>query len=200
MVPPRLLVDNITPEALVRRMVTHGERLSMYSDEGGIFKVIGGLYSRGVSDYDLIKKAWDGSPHTVDRSKSDEFLELQHPLLVVGLTVQPHVVEEVTRNREFRATGLVGRFLWALPVSRVGHRSMTPPEVAPATRAAFSTLLLKLLDLAPAKPVRLRLSLSANEAFTAFRSWLVNDRVKPRVFGERRELCTPVNSARPACW
>src|SRR5262245_7326572 len=44
---PRLWTGDVTPERLQNLLAEHGERMSVISDEGGIFEVMGGLYSNG---------------------------------------------------------------------------------------------------------------------------------------------------------
>ena len=53
-VKPTYLVDDITLERLGGIMCDNDERGAVLSAEGGIFKLIGGLYSKGHSNIDLI--------------------------------------------------------------------------------------------------------------------------------------------------
>jgi replicative DNA helicase len=79
-------------------------------------------------------KAHAGDPLRVDRmQRASEFIP--RPALTLGLTVQPEVVRGMMDQRSFRGRGLVGRFLYAVPRSPLGHRE---PGAAPVPRAVLS--------------------------------------------------------------
>jgi putative DNA primase/helicase len=64
---PRLWAEDVTPERLGQLMAEQGERLSLLSDEGGIFEIMAGRYSAGIPNIDIFLKAHAGSPVCVDR-------------------------------------------------------------------------------------------------------------------------------------
>jgi hypothetical protein len=45
---PRLFVDDCTPERLASLMIEQGERIAVFSDEGGVFDILAGRYSNGI--------------------------------------------------------------------------------------------------------------------------------------------------------
>jgi Protein of unknown function (DUF3987) len=47
--PPRLFSDDITPERLASLMQEQGGRMAVFSDEGGVFDMLAGRYSKGVA-------------------------------------------------------------------------------------------------------------------------------------------------------
>ncbi|MBN2800789.1 MAG: DUF3987 domain-containing protein [Deltaproteobacteria bacterium] len=173
----RLLVDDITPEALPLRLRENMERLAVFSDEGGIFRTVGGRFNHSIPNIDVVKKGWDGGSHTVDRVGRADPIRLRAPVLTFGLAIQPSVVEEVTAQPEFRSTGLIARFLWSMPKSLVGHRDMDPPAMTREAGEAYDALIQKLLALeVPSDPKGriipkvMNLSDEAYELFKAFRT------------------------------
>ena len=61
---PRLLVDDITPEALAIRLTSQG-RAALFSDEGGVFEMAAGRYSK-TANLDVYLKGQAGSSLRVD--------------------------------------------------------------------------------------------------------------------------------------
>ena len=145
--PTRLLAEDATPEVLARLLARHDEYLGLLADEGGIFQILVGRYSGGIPNLDLMKKAWHGGRYTVDRVKGGLCIVLEAPLLVMGLAVQPSVLEQVVHNAALRSTGVVARFLFGLPKPNVGFRraTMTPP--AADALDDYNRLLRRLLAL-----------------------------------------------------
>ena len=85
---PRLLADNVTPEAAASLLAEQGGRLAVLSAEGGIFDILAGRYSGGMPDLDVWLKGHAGDPLRVDRkgraagvravARSDIGLTVQH--------------------------------------------------------------------------------------------------------------------------
>lgn len=126
--PPALMVDDCTPEALGVVLSEQGERLGLFSAEGGPFELMAGRYSERGSNFELYLKAHSGDPHVVHRIRRAS-LSLERPLLSMALTVQPEVVNGLGAKEGFRGKGLLARFLYAMPRSRVGFRLASPPPV-----------------------------------------------------------------------
>jgi hypothetical protein len=123
---PRLVADDITPEAAASILAEQGGRLAIISAEGGIFDIIAGRYSR-LPNLDLWLKGHSGDQLKVDRkNRAPECIP--RPALTLGLMIQPAVLGAIAANREFRGRGLLARFLYAYPVPMVGHRNIEPPE------------------------------------------------------------------------
>ncbi len=119
---PQIWTSDVTPEQLATIMSTNDEAMSLLSDEGGIFDILGGLYSDGKANIDLFLQSHSASPVRVDRgSKPPIFME--RAILTMGLTIQPEVLKNMCRNKTFRGRGLLGRFLYVMPKSNIGSRT-----------------------------------------------------------------------------
>jgi replicative DNA helicase len=118
---PRFLADDVTPEAAGSLLASQGGRLAIISSEGGIFDIIAGRYNGQVPAMDLWLKAHSGDPLRVDR-KGREPEYIRRPALTLGLMLQPSVLTAIGRHEIFRGRGLLARFLYSEPVSKIGHR------------------------------------------------------------------------------
>jgi hypothetical protein len=135
-VVPRLLADDTTPEALTSLLADQGGRLAVISAEGGIFDVLAGRYS-SLPNLDAFLKGHAGDEVRVDRKgRAPEFIE--RPALTVCLAVQPTVLDTIGRNATFAGRGLLARFLYALPPSKVGHRAIGAPPVPEPVAATYA--------------------------------------------------------------
>lgn len=119
---PRLFTGDATAERLQGLLVEHGERMAVMSDEGGIFLIMAGLYSGGMASLDVFLQGHAGTPMRVDRSGRTAHID--KPALSFGLALQPGVLGEVASSRRFRDSGLLARFLYAMPESNVGKRDV----------------------------------------------------------------------------
>lgn len=104
-------------------MAANNEAMAVLSDEGGVFDILGGLYSDGKANIDLFLQAHAASSVRVDR-KSSPPIFMERAVLSMGLTVQPQVIKSICGNKTFRGRGLLGRFLYAIPKSNIGHRNL----------------------------------------------------------------------------
>lgn len=134
-VQPKLVADDITPEAAKSLLAEQDGRLAILSAEGGIFATIAGRYS-GVPDLDVFLKGHAGDMLRVVR-KSAPAEYVTAPALTLGLAVQPEVLREAARMPGFEDRGLLARFLFTLPTSRVGFRNPSPAAVPGAVKAAY---------------------------------------------------------------
>ncbi|MFZ5585977.1 MAG: DUF3987 domain-containing protein [Thermodesulfobacteriota bacterium] len=143
---PRLLADDITAEALAALMADHDQCLGIASAEGGLFDTLAGRYSNGVPNLDLVLKAHAGEPVRVDRKNAPPII-MNSPALTLCLSPQPEVVSGLMGKPGFRGRGLLGRFAYILPQTRLGRRMVDAPPIPQATRRAFDDALRRLLDL-----------------------------------------------------
>ena len=139
---PRLLADDVTPEATASLLADHGGRIAIVSAEGGIFDTIAGRYARTVN-MDVFLKGHSGDRIRVDRQGRPP-QHIPSPALTIGLMVQPRVIEAIAANRDFVGRGLLARFLYATPVSRVGFRVSAATPVSESTEAQYSYWIKKL--------------------------------------------------------
>jgi len=175
-VMPRLLADDVTPEALASLLAEQGGRLAVISAEGGIFDVLAGRYSK-TPNIDVALKGHAGDTLRVDRKgRPPEFVA--RPALTMALTVQPSVLEGIGRVGEFAGRGLLARFLYAMPTSTVGRRKVSADPVPEAVSQRYTEQLQALAeDLAPrADPIVLTLSPEAAELHLA-----AEDRLEPQL-------------------
>jgi len=173
---PRLLADDVTPEALVELIEKNDGRLAILSPEGGsLFGVFAGRYtSHGGANLDAFLKAHTGDDISVDRLTRGGN-SASAPVLTVGLTVQPFLLEGAMSNLEFQGRGLLARFLYALPDDPMGRRNCRAPSVPPAIADAYRAGVARLLALEPERdkagevvPCLLSPSANALEALLCF--------------------------------
>ena len=143
---PRILGDDITPEAAASLMAEQGERLGIISAEGGLFDTLAGRYSNGVPNLDLFLKAHSGDPVRVDR-RNGQHLAMQSPTLTLCLSTQPEVMRALAGMQGFRGRGLIARFAFVIPASLMGHRQASPPSIPDEVLAEYSRGMRTLLDL-----------------------------------------------------
>jgi replicative DNA helicase len=173
-VVPRLLADDITSEALASLLADHSGRIALMSTEGGIFETMARRYSDGNLNLDVYLKGYSGDQLRVDRkSRPPEFVP--HPMLTVCLAVQPTIISGLALKPGFRGRGLIARFLFSLPASRVGFRNIDPPPLPVSTRKAYHAAVKAVLcipDNEDGKPHLLQLSSPARVLFKAFQGEL----------------------------
>lgn len=176
--PLLLNVTDVTPEALALEMYKNNEKMSVINDEGGIFEIISGLYSGGSSNIDLLLKAYDGSPLAVVR-RTKENIQLERPLLTMGIMAQPSAFEKAMSNPEFSGRGLIQRFLFSFPESRAGSRSFSSPEIPQKVQNDYDGLITKLLRMKCTETVPV--IRSGRGAFHLFKDYFdyIEDRLKP---------------------
>jgi len=144
-VSPRLFTQDVTPEHLGTMMVEQGEKMALLSDEGGIFDILAGRYSSGIPNLDLFLQAHSGAPVRVDRGSRPSVV-LDHPLLTMGLSPQPDVLRALCKKPGFRGRGLLARFLYALPESKMGFRDLEPRQVPEHVADRYAEGVRALLD------------------------------------------------------
>jgi hypothetical protein len=169
----RLWVQDVTTEELGVQMAQQGERIALLSDEGGIFDILAGRYSKGVPNLDLFLQAHDGGAVRVDRgSRPPVFLE--NPALTIALSPQPDVLEHLSDTPGFRGRGLLARFLYALPASPLGNRELVPRPCPYQIGEAYRRLIERLLQFSPPicqerwQPWSLKLSPGAYQRWKTF--------------------------------
>lgn len=160
--PLRLVMDDTTPEALVDAMKQNEEKMGILSAEGGIFGVMAGRYSNDVN-IDIFLKAYSGEYLALSRI-GREGTELKHPYLTIGLAVQPQVIGEVMENKNFRGRGLLARFMYSIPNSRVGSRKYRTDPIKDVTRKVYEDLCKDLLAIPDLTDFAERIITLSNEA------------------------------------
>ncbi|OBB71573.1 YfjI family protein [Mycobacterium sp. 852014-52144_SCH5372336] len=178
---PRIVADDVTPEAAGTLMAEQGGRLAIISAEGGIFDIVAGRYQGGIANLDLWLKGHSGDPVKVDRKgRPPEYI--RRPAMTIGLMVQPDVLTTVASNRQFRGRGLLARILYAYPASKVGRRKIgADPADEDAVRAYGQAVTSLAEGMAgwQGDPAVLVLSDAAHKAITA-----IEKAVEPTLAGD----------------
>ena len=187
---PRYYVGDVTPEQAENLLQDQGGRLAIITDEGGIFSVMAGIYSGGESRLDVFLSGHAGQTLRVDRAS--RCVTVDRAALALGLTVQPDLLEHIpdAARRRFRFSGLLARFAWAIPPSKVGRRNVRLHAVAdPELRDAYHGQILSLVvppetilervsnpDAMPIEAQRLTLDVDALEIWLQYQ-----ERLEPRM-------------------
>ena len=171
---PQCFVDDITTERIVGVMQEQGGKIALFSDEGGIFDIMGGLYASGALKIDAYLKAYDGKAIRVDRvGRASEIVH--EPALTMCLAVQPAIIRSLGQNTAMRGRGLLGRVIFVLPDSMLGKRLINPPAMPSDIKADYRRIILFLSDMedpTPGEQRIIRLSPDALALFNAFRQEL----------------------------
>jgi len=142
---PRIIIEDTTPEALVKILGEQQGRIALMSTEGGLFEVMTGRYGEKRSNLEPYLQAWSGDTIKVDRMGRDTII-VRKPYLTVGITVQPQVLMALAERPELAGRGLTSRFMYALPESNVGKRNMRrrTRRADKTIRAAYAARLVEL--------------------------------------------------------
>jgi putative DNA primase/helicase len=187
---PRLIADDITAERLQSLLFEQGGRVAIFSSEGGVFKVMGGMYTGGSTNLNVFLQGHAGEAVHVDRAGRE--VHLDNAYLSFGMAIQPGILFEVIETKQFRDNGLIPRFLFAYPSSNLGSRDPDEDiDIPEDVRANYKQGIYGLLSertQKPGKPFVLHMSPQARklrsslawkiekmlgeEEEGAFRSWL----------------------------
>lgn len=187
-VPTRCIADDCTREKLAGLLRNQGGRIAVMSAEGDVFDLMAGRYSTNkTGNFAVYLKGHAGDTLRVDRvGRAPEFVK--EPALTVGLAVQPDVIRGLAEKPGFRGRGLLGRFIYALPVSLLGYRDTNPPPVPEEVRMVYHDNVLALLNIpfqrdenGEPSPCRLTIDPAGREQLQRFEEW-----VEPQLseFGE----------------
>jgi hypothetical protein len=147
MFSPRLFTSDSTPERLQGLLVEQDEAMTVLSDEGtGILGTMAGGYNGGGgANLDVYLQGHAGAAIRVDRA--GRMAHIDRPAVTFGLALQPGVLQDQGKNKRFRDSGLMARFLYAVPMSNVGSRDVRARVPIPdAIRHAYAEGLRTLLD------------------------------------------------------
>lgn len=142
---PQVWAQDVTPENLGTITGENAERMAVLSDESGIFDILAGRYSGGIPNLDLFLQGHAGSPVRVNRGTRPPIF-MQNPALTLGLSPQPEVLRGLTTNPSFRGRGLLGRFLYALPPSNLGYRTLDARPMPDEVKAQYERILTSILN------------------------------------------------------
>ena len=141
----QMILDDVTPEALVKAMKENNERIGIVSAEGGIFGMLAGRYSNNTN-IDIFLKSYSGEYYSTVRIGRGGN-ELENPLLTIALAVQPQIIADIMDNKDFRGRGLLARFLYCIPNTRVGSRTYKSKPINPFVKEQYEKLINELLNI-----------------------------------------------------
>ena len=133
----QIWTSDATPERLGALLAEQGECMAWLSSEGGVFDLLQGRYSNGILNLDLVLKAHSGDAERVDRGSRPPVF-LNSPRLSIGLSPQPDVLRGLAAKPGFRGRGLLGRFLYLLPLSPLGYRTLESHPVPEGVREVYA--------------------------------------------------------------
>ena len=181
---PRLWTSDSTPERLDTLLAENDECMSWLSSEGAVFDLLEGRYSKGIPNLDLVLKAHSANPERVDRGSRSPVV-LHYPRLGFGLSPQPDVLNGLASKPGFRGRGLLGRFLYFLPCSPLGYRTLESSPVPDKVRDAYVKSIRAMLSWEPdidekdkIRPHVVRMSDDAYDVHHTF-ALAIEDKLKP---------------------
>jgi len=144
--PPQLIAIDATPEAMCELLVRNGGWLGIFVAEGDPLDVLLGRYADGKPNLGIILCGFSGEPYTVNR-KSRDPIDLSHPLVVIGLAIQPIAAQEMLESGVARGRGMVGRFLLIEPEGKLGTRDFDTPPIPGEALEWWNTIIHRLLEM-----------------------------------------------------
>ena len=146
---PLLMTSDATAEALTRELARQGGRMAVVSDEGGPFALMAGRYSStGAGNYEVYLHGHSGDALSGMRIGRESW-DVREAVLSVVLAVQSEVIRGLSGIDGARGRGLLARFLFAMPTSRVGRRVIGAPPVPPHIRSAWERQLTDMAAVLP---------------------------------------------------
>lgn len=166
--PPSLLVTEGTSEAIARTLVLNQERAMLAAAEGDAIDIMLGRYS-GTPNFGVWLAGHSGdSVDSVRRGREPD--RLAHPALQVALSIQPDVINGLLASRAAHGRGVLARFFFSLPESKVGYRELLTPPVPAHLTDHFGIVMQRNLEVwLPKEPELIRFSPEAAERFLIYR-------------------------------
>lgn len=141
----RIIVDDITPESLVRQLAINGTLLMM-SDEAGSLGNFNGRYSaNGAPNLDLLLKSWNGETFISDRITRESVI-LYKPYVSICLACQPYIWDSMIGNMAFRGSGFLARLVYCFPKDLRGTRKYDTEPIPDELSGKYKSLIYALLN------------------------------------------------------
>lgn len=124
-----------------------------------IFDLTGGRYGSGAPNLELLLKGHSGEQIHSLRIGREE-VRVDRPALTIVSACQPVVLERLRRRPgELERRGVMGRFLFCVPRTRVGYRALTHDTISVAVMERYREEVRRLFAMRTEAPPRvLRLS------------------------------------------
>lgn len=149
---PKIFADNVTPEKHAAIIAEHGSS-SIIEPEGGFFEGLSRYGNNKSAQVDYLNKSFGGESFRVDRQSGDSIIAEQ-PHCVLHFSIQPHLVLAIRSNADFMGTGFANRFLFSLPQSLIGNRSLDTPPVHSGLLEAWKMTIQGLWQSCYGQPMR----------------------------------------------
>lgn len=145
---PRYFCEDVTAEKLAELMAdSNGRMVLMRSEGGGPLQMMTGCYCRpGQANIEIYLKGHSGDDLTIDRKNSLP-VHVKNLSLTMVLTVQPSVLKGLIKNPALDERGGLPRFLFSLPRSLVGERSLRNCPAPQAAVDAYGEVVQRLCAL-----------------------------------------------------
>ena len=171
---PSLWTTDSTPEQLATLMAQNGERYAWLSEEGGFFEASLRYRTAGTSaNLDVFLSPHNGGSVRVNRASKPP-INLERPTLVVGVTVQPSVLQKAQENPELSSRGLIPRFLISWPPDQAVVKSTQRPDLPAHIKVGYNQCLRELERRGQQVPVGERIELTyTDDAAAIFDAWCV---------------------------
>lgn len=92
----------------------------------------------------MIPKAWSGESFFCDRA-TKETIQIPNPCLSISLAEQPYLWDIMISNPVFQSSGLLARFFYCFPKSKVGTRRYDSKTIDPVVVDSYNRLVDILL-------------------------------------------------------
>ena len=92
----------------------------------------------------MLLKAWSGESFFCDRATKDT-IQISNPCLSISLAGQPYLWDNMVSNPVFRNSGLLARFFYCFPKSKVGTRRYDSKAIAADVVDSYNKLIDILL-------------------------------------------------------
>lgn len=169
-VPPRLIIDDATSEAVAEQLAAHGGRIALISSEGDVFSMVNGLYVRqGLPNMGPWLRGHSGESLRIDR-RSRESIFIESASLTICCGFQPDSLADIRQADELKRRGLFGRFVFVLPERTVGTREINPPPISASIEETYRERLMRILDNRPVERRELSLTPGARQLFDEFQA------------------------------
>lgn len=170
---PRLIVSDCSTEKLAIFLAENKGRLASFSDEGEVFDIMAGRYSKDKNpNFDVYLKGHSGSDIVQDRV-SRSTIRITKATLTCAYAVQPSVIQGLASNPVFRGRGLLARFLYAIPLSWIGYREVDATPVSTHAREEYRQTIRRLA--CDKSEAILTLDKHAGDVFTEWRREIERD-------------------------
>lgn len=183
---PRCFTSNATPERTEGLLSEQGGKIGILSDESDTFLNLSGGLRGGMASLDVVLKGHAGSSIRVDRQGRESHLD--RPALSMGLIVQPETFAELAAGRRLRNTGILARYLYAVPKSNIGKRDVRKrSSISRDVEDGYHYAILALLEgyeEITTSPVILEFASDAQEPLIAFAEDIERDQGEGGQFEE----------------